>query len=141
MLETWVSNDIVCCLKFDRSSDNTPIPISAGNVNASALLLDMAADREKMEKDNPLMDAVRRWVAPYNGKISISGDVQLHDFTTDPTLSDAERDRRRKYETADGVRVSIQHGNDEIWAAPIGPNDYAPKSPAQTYEEGVPALT
>lgn len=133
--------------RFSNKSSDTIAPIGVGNINAEDLLSDMAAERKKMELDNPLMDAVRRWVVPYDGRINITGNVQLHNFKTDATLTDAEKGRRLKYETADGVRVSIQHNNTEIWAADINPddpdkpNDYDPKSPAITYLDDVPALT
>ncbi|MDH5709969.1 MAG: hypothetical protein OEY75_12725, partial [Hylemonella sp.] len=117
---------------FNAQTAGTPAPIGTGTINAAELLSAMAAERASMEAANPLMDAVRRWEAPYEGRIVISGDVQLHNFRTDSTLSDSERNRREQYERADGVRVSIQKGDTEIWAADIGGEEYTVKSAAIT---------
>jgi hypothetical protein len=53
-------------------------------------------------------------------RIKITGDVQLIQDTSGERL---------KYETADGVRVAIQHEGTELWAARITQDDYGAKTP------------
>ena len=57
--------------------------------------------RDKLIDDNPLHDTFRRWTAPFDGDIAISGDVILEDTSSERA--------KEQYETADGVRVAIQH--------------------------------
>ena len=63
------------------------------------------------------MDTVRRWVAPWDGRVSIGGDVAL-----------AGGPGCDRYAAGDGVRVAIQHNGGELWSARIEPGD-GPASP------------
>ena len=105
---------------FSAYSDDTEAPINPGAVNADVLLADMVNEREALENDNPLMDAIRRWKAPYTGKIKITSTAQLHDFNNDPSLTEEQRDAREEYEHADGVRLSIQHNNQLKQSVEVG---------------------
>src|SRR5262249_23173030 len=58
---------------------------------------------QKELTQSPLKDTLRRWVAPLNGTIKISGAVSL----------DAE--------SSDGVRVAIQDNAGELWSSTLQP--------------------
>jgi RHS repeat-associated protein len=89
----------------------TPLGTSA-KPNASGLVENPNEDRAEIEATYHLLDPIRRWVAPYSGIVSISGNVGL--------LKKPDAD----YTTADGVRVSIQHNGGEIWSATLSdPHD------------------
>jgi hypothetical protein len=105
---------------FTLDSQDTPVPIGSGAVDATDLIDDYTDIFEKRIDKYPLIDPVRRWVAPYNGYIRISGDVQLIEDTS-PV--------RASYRTADGVRVAIQHNGSEVWSARIEADDYEPHTP------------
>jgi len=64
--------------------------------------------------ENPY-DYVTVWKAPFDGTVSISAPARLIKTDEDPK--------------ADGVRLSIQLGNDELWSAVIEPNDNTQKAP------------
>jgi hypothetical protein len=91
-----------------------------GKVDTNGLLKDFSAIDDQMVKYSPLMDAVRRWIAPYDGQISIDGDVSLMEDNSQA---------RQKYKTADGVRVAIQHNDSELWSTTIEATDYTSHSP------------
>ena len=98
---------------FTANSNDTPVPIGRSTVNANGMIPDYSARYEQLINENPLLDSVRRWVAPYDGTISISGGVQLVDTTQERATNN--------YTTADGVRVAIQHEASELWSARISP--------------------
>src|SRR5262249_56034274 len=75
---------------------------------------------EKAVDTFPLHDTLRRWVAPFGGSVSISGDFHV---VQDATPA------RTAYSTADGVRVAIQLNGTELFSQTIGATDYAPKAP------------
>lgn len=102
---------------FSANSTDTPYPIGAGAVDIANLALNLDKERQEFAKMNPLLDTVRRWTAPYDGEIQITGNIAL----LPPT------DRQG---TEDGVRVAIQHNDLELWASDIAATDYTPKSPA-----------
>ncbi|UVS78199.1 SpvB/TcaC N-terminal domain-containing protein [Actinokineospora sp. UTMC 2448] len=108
-------------------SGDTPVPIGAGQVDTDGLLGDYAADQERLIDSFPLLDSVRRWVAPYDGQVRVTGGVRLAPETA------AERDAST---TADGVRVAIQHEGAELWAQRIEAEDDAEYAPT-----GVDAIT
>lgn len=92
-------------VRFDANSDGTAAPI----VDASVDLGDLQAlaDFEQFQRSNsPLQDVVRRWVAPFAGTVSIAGAA-----TFDPPSGAGS--------TGDGVRVAVQQGNAELWAASL----------------------
>ena len=96
---------------FTANSNDTPVPIGRSTVNANGMIPDYSRRYEQLINENPLLDSVRRWVAPYDGTISISGGVQLVDTTQERATNN--------YTTADGVRVAIQHEASELWSARI----------------------
>ena len=112
---------------FTPNSLETPYPVGPGAVD-SADLLDNFTDIFEARIDQfPLMDSVRRWVAPFAGQIRVAAPVNLVQDTSP---------ERAEYQTADGVRVAIQLEGSEIWSIEIGPTDYAVKNPT-----GVSSLT
>ncbi|MCK5557005.1 MAG: hypothetical protein KAJ01_01415, partial [Candidatus Hydrogenedentes bacterium] len=107
-------NDNIPTFTFD--SNDTPVPIGSGVVDADNLLKDFTDLFEKRVDACPLLDPVRRWVAPYSGVIQISGSVRLLE---DPSQLNPP------YLDADGVRVAIQHNDSELWYAEIAAGDLA----------------
>lgn len=106
---------------FTLDSNDTPVPIGQGAVDATDLIDDYTDIYEQRVDNFPLLDTIRRWVAPYNGVIRIAGSVQLIEDTSS---------ERQSYLTADGVWVTIQHNNGELWALRIEADDYNPHAPA-----------
>lgn len=107
-------------ISFTPSSSNTPSPIqSISSIDNSLVSID-STELLTQENNNPLHDVVRVWKAPYDGIISVSGEVQL--------VEDTSPDRQA-YTSADGVRVAIQLNASELWNTLIDENDYVPKIP------------
>jgi RHS repeat-associated protein len=106
---------------FTPDSSLTPLPVGKGQLDTDGIVDDYSTLYENMIDQNPLIDAVRRWIAPYDGYIKISGPVTL--------IKDSSEDRA-EYKTADGVKVTIQHNGTELWSTMIGPEDYNPKTPS-----------
>ncbi|MEJ3748544.1 SpvB/TcaC N-terminal domain-containing protein [Actinomycetes bacterium KLBMP 9797] len=102
-------------------SGDTPVPIGAVPVDAGELLADFTADRERQIDSHPLVDTVRRWVAPFDGTVRVSGDVRLVEDTSP---------ERAAYTKADGVRVAVQHEGGELWSRQIGAADYGAHTPS-----------
>ncbi|OLB80539.1 MAG: hypothetical protein AUI14_06360 [Actinobacteria bacterium 13_2_20CM_2_71_6] len=102
-------------------SADTPVPIGSAPVDTTGLLADLSADRDREIDSHPLVDTVRRWVAPFDGTVRVSGTVRLVQDTSPA---------RTAYSRADGVRVAIQHEDDELWSQQIGQSDYAEHTPA-----------
>ena len=114
---------------YSGNSNLTPVPIpAAGSADVSDMFgtyVDAegnTASYDDLFEDRvdqfPLLDSVRRWVAPYDGVISIAGDVQLVD---DPAADG--------YATNDGVRVAIQHNGGELWSQLIDEDEFSPFAP------------
>lgn len=97
-------------------SGDTPVPIGSAPVDKDRLLRDYTADRERQIDSHPLVDTVRRWVAPYDGTVAVTGAVRL--------VEDADRSAR-----ADGVRVAVQHESAELWSHQIAATDNDPHGP------------
>ncbi|MEV0387957.1 SpvB/TcaC N-terminal domain-containing protein [Nonomuraea sp. NPDC050643] len=92
---------------------DTPVPIGGSEVDAEDLLPDYAADRARREQSFPLVDTVRRWTAPFDGTVAVTGPVTLAEVEGDlPAFADP-----------DGVRVAVQHENTELWSARITDHD------------------
>ncbi|MDT3706352.1 MAG: SpvB/TcaC N-terminal domain-containing protein, partial [Thiobacillus sp.] len=106
---------------FSANSLDTPVPVGSGAVDTANLLEDAAAVEAKRAADFPLLDSLRRWVAPYDGVIAINAPVRLIKDTSPA---------RDEYTGADGVRVAIQLEGAELWATTIAVTDYAPHAPA-----------
>ncbi|SFM90299.1 RHS repeat-associated core domain-containing protein [Chitinophaga sp. YR627] len=101
---------------FLPTSDGTPAPIVNGsNVSKVFFAPDTALQREQ-ERDYPLHDIVRVWVAPHTGNISIQAPVQLVDAGNTALKHD-------------GVRVSIQQSGSVLWSTTIGADDHTVKQP------------
>ncbi|CAA9362455.1 MAG: hypothetical protein AVDCRST_MAG93-7739, partial [uncultured Chloroflexia bacterium] len=88
---------------FEQGSGNTSVPIA--NASASVDLPQSVKDMQtKLTAANPLVDTVRRWTAPFKGKVSIDAPVKLSPTTgTSP----------------DGVRVAIQQNGTQVAAASL----------------------
>ena len=99
---------------YTANSADTPVPIGTGTVNGP-VVGDQTAQFEQRQDMFPLMDSVRRWVAPFDGTVRVDGLVRLVQDTSP---------QRAAYRNADGVRVTIQHNDTELWAQRIGPTDY-----------------
>ena len=94
---------------------NNPIPMVPGASADTDGMVQQPPQLEQAELDDKtnLVDPLRLWVAPYSGTIAISGETYLLEAG---------------YGTADGVRVSIQHNEQEIWASIIDdPTDLEPR--------------
>ena len=99
---------------YTANSNDTPVPVGTGTVSGSPVG-DQTAVFQQRQDLFPLMDSVRRWVAPYDGTVRVDGLVNLVQNTSP---------QRAAYRNADGVRVTIQHNDTELWAQRIGPTDY-----------------
>ena len=105
---------------FSPNSADSPVPIGTGAIITTDLLEDSAAIVAERAEKFPLLDTLRRWVAPYDGVISINAPVRLIQDTSAA---------RAQYTGADGVRVAIQLEGAELWFTTIGPDDYSLKVP------------
>ncbi len=106
---------------FTADSSDTPYPIGEGAIASGLLSAELQEVYERENAANPKTDAIRRWIAPYSGVVSIAGAVAL--------VEDASPERS-EYATADGVRVAIQHDANELWSETIAATDYTPKTPS-----------
>jgi RHS repeat-associated protein len=106
---------------FTTNSAETPVRIDPGAVDANGIIGDYSQLYQQQLETFPLHDTVRRWIAPYDGRVRIGGSVALIQDTSPA---------RQQYTTADGVRVAIQQNGGELWSTRIGPTDYSPKTPA-----------
>jgi len=98
---------------FGTDSSGTPVPIEDGVADP------VPPPAAEPEQEFPLVDTVRRWTAPFDGRVAITGDVNL-------VRDDSPA---RAGHAADGVRVAVQHGGAELWSARIEGDDYAPRTP------------
>ena len=105
---------------FTPNSSDTYYPLGAGAAVIADSGENYAQMRQEFLADYPLLDVVRRWQAPFDGQISITGVV---------TLAQDASEERQTSQTADGVRVAIQHNDKELWAQKIAADDYAAKTP------------
>ncbi len=110
---------------FTTDSDDTTVPISSGSIDLEGLFSDwLEEQKERYDRQIamfPLVDTVRRWVAPYAGTVAIRGNVALMQDTSGKSDS---------YESADGVRVAIQHNATELWSTTIEADDFSPHPPS-----------
>ncbi len=101
---------------FTLSSVDTPSPINeTGTIDPSIITVD-PDEQEALIDQYPLHDVVKMWIAPFDGVVSVEGDVSL--------LQGVQAD------TNDGVRVAVQLKGSELWDTTIGPTDFLPKTPA-----------
>ncbi len=106
---------------FTPNSNDTPVPIGQSSVNANGMIPDFSQRYEQLIDQNPLLDSVRRWVAPFDGVLTITGGIQLVDTTQDRI--------DKNYTTADGVRVAIQKEGGELWSDTINGTDFSVHNP------------
>lgn len=94
---------------FSSSSTGTPVPIGTRDPTIPPI---PAIDQleEDQRASSPLHDTVRRWVAPYGGRVRIEGAAVL-----DPP-PDLRPNAPASYE-GDGVRLAIQRSGAELWSA------------------------
>lgn len=101
---------------FTQSSTDTPSEISQDFTIAGGLIEEDPEEQEFLIDQNPLHDVIRVWKAPFDGIVSVEGDVALLPGTGD--------------NPDDGVRVTVQLAGTELWSTIIGPGDFVPKTPA-----------
>ena len=106
---------------FTANSNDTPVPIGTGILDDNGLVQDYSADRDQQIANSPLTDTVRRWEAPFDGTVKVTGDAALVQDSSPARASST---------SADGVRVAIQHNGSELWSTTIDADDYADKTPA-----------
>ena len=83
---------------FSPSSSGTDNPIVGGDCAMdSTFLVDYKVLRDSLERQYPLHDAVRLWRAPFEGTVTVTGDVF------------------KPSSEGDGVSLSVQHGDRVIW--------------------------
>ena len=100
---------------FTTNSLDTQVPIVPGaDADNGGATPEDWANYEKAIDASPLLDTLRRWIAPYDGVVTITAPVYLIE---DP---DGE---------GDGVRVAVQHNGDELWFATIPGNDHVTRTP------------
>ncbi|WP_414939011.1 SpvB/TcaC N-terminal domain-containing protein [Amycolatopsis sp. cmx-11-51] len=104
---------------YSEDSKRTPVPVGGG-VASGKFVGDQRAAFDRAVDTSPLLDSVRRWVAPFDGKVRVDGRVRLVPDTSP---------ERAAYDKADGVRVTIQHKDTELWAQRIGPADHMEFAP------------
>src|SRR5262249_41023550 len=94
---------------------DSPTPLGTGvSANPAGLITVTPEERAAAEAAFPLVDSLRRWVAPFTGRIDITGQVAL------TRAGDA---------AADGVRAAIQLEDTEIFSVTIAdPTDLTPKT-------------
>ncbi len=90
---------------FEWNSVATPVPIGKSVIDTNGLLPDRSAEEAEREEKFPLLDTVRRWVAPYDGTVKIDAPVTL---IKDPKKKPDYKD--------DGVQVAIQLEGAELWS-------------------------
>ncbi len=115
---------------FETNSSLTQAPISPGG-GATLPPLQAIQDLETQRRQqSPLQDTVRRWVAPFDGSITIDAPVALQPPT-------APGDPVPPY-TGDGVRIAIQHNASQLWAAtlPTAGSSITPSLGAVTVAKG-----
>jgi RHS repeat-associated protein len=105
---------------FTADSGDTPVRVDDGAVDPDGVIDDFESVRQQRIDNFPLADTLRRWVAPFDGRVRVTGDVALIRDTSPA---------RAGYRTADGVRVAVQHNGSELWSTTIGADDYGPHSP------------
>ena len=100
---------------FTLSSADTPSPIIYGGKVDTSVMEVSEDEQAEAIKNSPMEDIVRVWQAPKDGIVSVTGQVSLIAPTDD---YDAD-----EYQKADGVRVAIQKGGNELWNKTIAKGD------------------
>ncbi len=118
-LPDLVNNGAVLFNRLDANGNpsfapGSPTPLGTGAATNTAGLITNTPDQEaRAQAAFPLVDSLRRWVAPFTGTIDITGQIALV---------------RRGDPAADGVRAAIQFEDTEIFSLTIAdPTDLTPK--------------
>ncbi|MGH9222291.1 MAG: SpvB/TcaC N-terminal domain-containing protein [Acidimicrobiales bacterium] len=107
-LEEQPDGSVIPVFRSDSTDTLVPVSSTAPDLSGIKALEDL---QKQQEKDSPLADTVRRWIAPWAGVISIGGAVTL-----DPPPE--TRFDSPPYDS-DGVRVAIQKHTTELWSASL----------------------
>ncbi|GAA1757270.1 toxin TcdB middle/N-terminal domain-containing protein [Agromyces humatus] len=79
---------------FEAGSTGTPVPLATGGQTPQVDSTELDALQQRLQAASPPVDTVRRWIAPFDGTVSIEGAAELD--SPEAAASD------------DGVRVAIQ---------------------------------
>ncbi|MFF2275959.1 SpvB/TcaC N-terminal domain-containing protein [Agromyces sp. NPDC058126] len=79
---------------FEAGSTGTPVPLATGGPPPQVDSAELDALQQRLQAASPPVDTVRRWIAPFDGTVSIEGSAVLD--SPEAATSD------------DGVRVAIQ---------------------------------
>ncbi|MBN2753625.1 MAG: hypothetical protein JXR81_02030, partial [Candidatus Goldbacteria bacterium] len=95
---------------FADDTSYTDYPLGAGEaIDTEGLIPDFTEKYLKDVADFPLVDTIKRWVAPYDGVISISSTARMMPVVDDPLTTDKdELEEFIGYKDKDGVFVSVQ---------------------------------
>jgi len=104
---------------FESYSTLTPSPIFTGTINGAFLGIDTAL-QGKQERDFPLQDIVRFWEAPFDDTVTITAPLQLINIPNQSGIVNKKKD---------GVRASIQLGDNVLWSTVIDADDHTIKTP------------
>lgn len=96
---------------FSTTSQDTKQPVPGTAKVDRTVIRRFLDDVREQREDFPVQDTVRRWVAPWTGTIAIDAPVHV---TGD---------------SADGVRVAVQHNDRELWSAVIPGGDHGTRVP------------
>lgn len=97
---------------FRTSSAGTAVPISDQGISP-AVNVDDSAYEAAARQQFPLQDTLRRWIAPWDGQVTIEGPIVLRNAADSP----------------DGVRVAIQKNGGELWSTTIPKGATGPRVP------------
>ena len=100
---------------FTLSSADTPSPIIYGGKVDTSVMEVSEDEQAEAIKNSPMEDIVRVWQAPKDGTVRVAGQVSL-------VAPSGEYDAD-EYQKADGVRVAIQKGGNELWNKTIAKGD------------------
>lgn len=98
---------------FEATSANTAIPLVGNGSIDPDIAPDFTEEAAAQRRQFPLQDTVRRWIAPWDGDVTVSAPVNLVGASPD------------------GVRVAIQHNGDELWSAAIPGGDTDVRCPPE----------
>ncbi|HWI05638.1 MAG TPA: hypothetical protein VNT52_17660, partial [Acidimicrobiales bacterium] len=97
---------------FSTDSTDTAVPISDQSISPAVNVDDSAYEAAARQRF-PLQDTLRRWIAPWDGQVSIEGPIVLRNAADSP----------------DGVRVAVQRNGGELWSATIPKGATGPRVP------------
>ncbi|MDP1806788.1 MAG: hypothetical protein Q8K72_16535, partial [Acidimicrobiales bacterium] len=98
--------------RFAPTSAGTAIPIADQGISPEVNVDDSAYEAVARQQF-PLQDTLRRWIAPWDGVVTIEGPIVLRNAADSP----------------DGVRVAIQKNGGELWSTVIPTGATGPRVP------------